>query len=48
MMASISSVNPLDALPVLLVAGLRVLLAALIEKAFLLVFPAPGRAKMSW
>src|SRR5690348_17851551 len=43
MMASISSVNPLDALPVLLVAGLRVLLAALIEKPFLLVFPAPAR-----
>src|SRR5215472_2424680 len=43
MMASISSVNPLDALPVLLVAGLRVLLAALIDKPFLLVFPALER-----
>jgi hypothetical protein len=33
-------VNPLDASPVVLVAGVRVLLVALIEKAFLLVFPA--------
>jgi hypothetical protein len=41
MTASISR-EALDALPVLLVAGLRVLLAALIENAFLLVFPASG------
>src|SRR5262249_34225551 len=36
MMASISSVNPLDALP----------LAALIDKPFLLVFPAPTRVTL--